>query len=340
MVLYSDNEITIRKMTREDIPTIVQEEIAQGWHAESKKYEIRMNDMENGKSIALVAEYGGSVAGYINVYYCGETPEIVDFGVLQKYQKHGIGSKLMDIAESIAFEQSPVVSLSVGLHSGYGNAQRMYVKRGYIPDGKGVYYHDIPCIPYENYQNDDSLLLKMYKCQGKCDPSVRQVIYRKATADDLQQLWQRNIEDHPDDVRWEKWKQQYISYNQSGKGETFVIRIGEEAVGEGTLLFSPSCKAIRGRTQLADHCRIANINALRIRKEYEGKGYCSALVSIMESAARQKGYQTLTIGVEAKETRNLGIYLHWGYRLFVGSEMEENELILYYAKNLNEPLKI
>lgn len=53
-------------------------------------------------------------------------------------------------------------------------------------------------------------------------------------------------------------------------------------VGEGTLLFSPECSAIRGRTALADGCRTANINALRIRKKHKGKGYISALVRMME----------------------------------------------------------
>lgn len=46
----------------------------------------------------------------------------------------------MDIAEEIAATYADTVYLGVGLHSGYGSAQRMYVKRGYIPDGSGVWY--------------------------------------------------------------------------------------------------------------------------------------------------------------------------------------------------------
>lgn len=33
-------------------------------------------------------------------------PEIVDFGVLVKYRRNGIGSKLMDVAEQIASKYS------------------------------------------------------------------------------------------------------------------------------------------------------------------------------------------------------------------------------------------
>lgn len=38
-------------------------------------------------------------------------------------------------------EYSSTICLGVGLHYGYGAAQRMYVKRGYIPDGSGVWFN-------------------------------------------------------------------------------------------------------------------------------------------------------------------------------------------------------
>ena len=91
-------------------------------------------------------------------------PEIVDFNVLEKFQRKGIGTKLMDVAEKIASEYADTVYLGVGLHSGYGSAQRMYVKRGYIPDGSGVWYKDKPCTPYDTiYTNDDDLVLYLSK---------------------------------------------------------------------------------------------------------------------------------------------------------------------------------
>lgn len=113
-----------------------------------EKYEKRLEDQRLGKAVSLVAEYFGKPVGYINNYpdYTGGAfagkgyPEIVDFGVLEKYRNQGIGTVLMDIAEQIAATYADIVYLGVGLHSGYGNAQRMYVKRGYIPDGSGVWY--------------------------------------------------------------------------------------------------------------------------------------------------------------------------------------------------------
>lgn len=171
MIYYHTDDILIRNMEQKDIQIITAEEIAQGWHATTEKYEMRFKHQTEGKSIALVAEYKGNIAGYINVYPNSEWgafankgyPEIVDFGVLEKYRRQGIGNKLMDIAEKIASEYSNIVYLGVGLHHGYGSAQRMYVKRGYIPDGTGVWYGEKVCEQYADCCNDDDLVLYMSK---------------------------------------------------------------------------------------------------------------------------------------------------------------------------------
>lgn len=61
--------------------------------------------------------------------FAGQTiPEIVDFGVLEKFRRRGIGAKLMDAAEQAALQTNSRVCLGIALHAG---DQRMYVKRGY-----------------------------------------------------------------------------------------------------------------------------------------------------------------------------------------------------------------
>ena len=176
MIYYEDKEIKIRDMEAADVPVIVAEEIAQGWNASADKYEMRLRHREEMNATVLVAEYLGQVAGYINVYPNSPWgafakqgyPEIVDFGVLEKYRRRGIGGKLMDAAEKIASEYSDTVYLGVGLHSGYGSAQRMYVKRGYIPDGSGVWYQEGVCEPYGECRNDDDLVLYLSKSLSVC----------------------------------------------------------------------------------------------------------------------------------------------------------------------------
>ena len=171
MIYYLDEKILIRDLQASDAQIITDEEIAQGWHQSIDKYLMRLRDQAEGVSVNLVAEYYGNVAGYINVYpgrkagpfQHGLWPEIVDFGVLEKYRCHGIGSKLMDIAEEIAGRYADTVYLGVGLYCGYGSAQRMYTKRGYLLDGSGVWYGRSPCEPYKNYRVDDDLVLYLTK---------------------------------------------------------------------------------------------------------------------------------------------------------------------------------
>lgn len=159
-------------------------------------------------------------------------------------------------------------------------------------------------------------------------------VYKKANLTDLEKIWDKNIREHKSDKRWIKWKNEMIENNRNSKSVTFVINCDDEPIGEGTLLFSPKCKAIRNRKKLCDGKEIANLNALRIQKDYENKGHISKLVKEIEKYALLSGYSYLTIGVEAKETRNLAIYLHWGYNEFIMSSKEDGELVLYFRKKL------
>lgn len=171
MAYYSNGQITVRDLEQADAQAIADAEIAQGWHVSVQKYLTRLEDARAGRAVALVAECSGRPVGYINVYPDSTNgpfgdkgyPEIVDFGVLECYRNRGIGSILMDVAEEIAGRYADTVYLGVGLHSGYGSAQRMYLKRGYIPDGSGVWYGDKVCEPYAACQNDDDLVLYLSK---------------------------------------------------------------------------------------------------------------------------------------------------------------------------------
>ena len=172
MIYYNTNDIIIRDMVDTDPQIITHEEHLQGWtHQREEKYRQRLQDVASGKCIALVAEYKGEVAGYLNVYpnsqggaFGGKgLPELIDFGVLQKFRRHGIGNILMQTAEDIAKKYANTVYLGVGLHKDYGAAQRIYVKRGYIPDGSGLWWRGKQLEPYAEMKNDDEAAIYMSK---------------------------------------------------------------------------------------------------------------------------------------------------------------------------------
>lgn len=171
MIYYKNENVLIRSMMKIDIEKFVDGFAEQNWHKSYELFNKYYNRQNNNEISVIIAETNGHVAGYVILFpntnvgpFANKNiPEIVDFNVLIKYQKKGIGNKIMDVAENLAKEKSDYVSLSVGLHYGYGSAQRMYVKRGYIPDGTGVWYNGKQLDQYVECVNDDDLSLYMIK---------------------------------------------------------------------------------------------------------------------------------------------------------------------------------
>ena len=158
--------------------------------------------------------------------------------------------------------------------------------------------------------------------------------YRLAAPADFAALWEYNIAANADDARWPRWREQFAADIARGAAATLAAVVEGVPIGEVTLLFSPDCRAVAGRTCLADGRTVANLNALRVRPAFEGQGHASGLIRAAADLAASRGYRALTIGVEARETRNLAIYLHWGFTSFVLAEEGEDGPILYYRRSL------
>ena len=139
----------IRKMQTSDVKELSQGFTNQGWPGREEILARYFLEQESGEREVLVAEVEGAVAGYITILpdakqgpFAGMAPELSDFNVFEPFQNQGIGNLLLEEAEKRVRLISDKVTLGVGLHSGYGPAQRLYIKRGYIPDGTGVWYQN------------------------------------------------------------------------------------------------------------------------------------------------------------------------------------------------------
>ena len=168
---YLDSSIMIRSMEIEDAKVIYDTYMSYGWHPVLETYEKYYKEQEENIRKVFIAEYEGEVAGLCTLVLDPEEgpwanmgyPEIVDLTVFFHVHNKGIGNKLLDVVEQEAAKIADTVYLAVGVHSGYGAAQRIYVKRGYVPDGSGVWYQGKQLEQYAPCCNDDDLLLFMSK---------------------------------------------------------------------------------------------------------------------------------------------------------------------------------
>jgi GNAT superfamily N-acetyltransferase len=164
-------EHIIRPMIESDIRAFADAFIGYGWGDRTKTLTKYFREQGEGTRKVLVCETEGKAVGYLTILpeapvgpYAGKNiPEIVDFNVLIEYRGNGFGWALMDAAEAKVKETHDEICLGVGLYTDYGRAQRMYVKRGYIPDGTGIWWDGKNLPPYENCVNDDDLVMYLSK---------------------------------------------------------------------------------------------------------------------------------------------------------------------------------
>lgn len=163
--------IEIRSLEEADADAFAAGFEQMGWTKPRSQYIRYLDEQTKGSRAVLVAVWEGSVAGYLTVIWesgdptfrARAIPEIADLNVLARFRGRGIGTALMDRAEAMIAERSAVAGLGVGLHSGYGSAQRLYTRRGYVPDGAGVVLAGESVPEGAEIRLDDEPMLRMTK---------------------------------------------------------------------------------------------------------------------------------------------------------------------------------
>jgi len=165
-------QVIYRAMAREDIDRILD-----AWYqgiyggGPRKRYTGLFDEQERGLRTVIVAECGGEIAGIVSLVPSAKMgpfkgqgiPEITNVSVGEGFREQGIGTELMNRAETAAAAMSGTVCLGVGVHGISGAAQRLFVKRGYIPDGSGVWYGRSPLWADATIQDVGGLMLYMSK---------------------------------------------------------------------------------------------------------------------------------------------------------------------------------
>ena len=163
--------VVVRMMRADDAGPVAAAFAAQGWHKPVEQYTRYLEESAQAQRVVLLAERAGEFAGYVTVVWESDyppfreagIPEIVDFNVLIKHQRLGVGTALLDEAERCIAERSHVAGIGVGLTADYGAAQVLYVKRGYIPDGRGMMRAGRAIRHGERIMVDDDLALYFTK---------------------------------------------------------------------------------------------------------------------------------------------------------------------------------
>jgi GNAT superfamily N-acetyltransferase len=161
-----ERKLLIRLLESKDIA-----QMAKAWNKPASQYAQYFMEQEQGIRAIYLAFVEEQFAGYLTICWTSgyepfrseKIPEIVDFNVLPKFRRQGIGSQLMNTAEDEIAKMSSVAGIGVGMDPDYGAAQRLYVLRGYVPDGRGLHYHGHHIRYGEEITVDDSLALYLTK---------------------------------------------------------------------------------------------------------------------------------------------------------------------------------
>jgi GNAT superfamily N-acetyltransferase len=166
-----DVKPVIRLLTANDISHIAKAFKELGWNKPASQYDRYLMEQTLNARVVYVAFLDQEFAGYLTICWKSSyqpfresnIPEIVDFNVLPKFRRLGIGTQLMDRAESEIARVSNMAGIGVGMTADYGAAQRLYIRRGYIPDACGLHWRDHHVRYREDITVDDDLALYLTK---------------------------------------------------------------------------------------------------------------------------------------------------------------------------------
>ncbi|SDD16577.1 GNAT family N-acetyltransferase [Auraticoccus monumenti] len=170
--------VRLRAMTVDDAAPLSEAFARIGWHKPVELYQRYLAETSTGVRVCVVAEVAGELAGYVTLLWTSDyppfreagVPEVCDLNVLPHLRRRGVGAALLGAVEDAAGRRGGTVGLGVGLHPGYGAAQRLYTARGYLPDGRGAVRDHRPVAEGATVPLDDDTCLMLTRALGAHHP--------------------------------------------------------------------------------------------------------------------------------------------------------------------------
>ena len=164
-------ELAIERVHAEDLAATIDLFTHQVYPGDPEGAHQHFTEHAEGQADTFLAWVDGSLAGYLTIRWQSNNPLfrqhniplIHDLLVFSQFQRQGIASHLMDAAEQLIATRATQAGITVGLFDAYGRAQRLYAKRGYLPDGRGACQGRRPLRQGEVVTIDHDLILWLTK---------------------------------------------------------------------------------------------------------------------------------------------------------------------------------
>lgn len=143
-----ENQLSFSPLHQNDINEIVTAFKNIGWHKPTSTYSAYLKEQAKGIRSIWIAKMNQKFCAYVTLkwkaeypfFYKNNIPEIIDLNVLPNFRKKGIGTQLLLKCEQAAKDRGhPEIGLGVGMTRDYGEAQRLYSRLGFLPDGRGLH---------------------------------------------------------------------------------------------------------------------------------------------------------------------------------------------------------
>lgn len=164
--------IEVRELVDDDVRAITAIDGGSAWHGGAAKWSAYLQAHRDGLRVCFVAGEAGALSGYASLVWrsqhapfaAGDVPEIQDMVVAESSRGRGVASALIAACEDRARAAGcPTIGIGFGLYADYGAAQRLYVKHGFVPDGRGLTWNKEPVAPGSMVRVDDELVLWLSK---------------------------------------------------------------------------------------------------------------------------------------------------------------------------------